>query len=448
MRQTCLVLVVAVVAALGCKGAGSNASDGGDLEMCGNGTLDATEVCDDGNTTSGDGCSADCTSDESCGNQVLDTTVGEVCDDGNAVDGDGCSADCRSDETCGNHIIDHVTGETCDDGNSVPADGCSANCQSNESCGNGITDPGEDCDTLNMATATCDPDCTAATCGDGVRNMAANEACDDGNTANNDSCVGCQLSRCGDGFVRTQGASPEQCDDGNTNNNDACKNNCTNNVCGDGVVYQGTEQCDDANSSNTDACLVGCIAARCGDGFVRTGVETCDDGNMQGGDGCSASCQWEPKTYVISTAGMLVNQASDCDGNGIQDNVYDGCNQQPWGFTWADSTPYTPSSITVVLNRGIACWYEVQQIVDLPKATSINGVSTGTFTLSDDPAAEPTLGACQCIPPEREFTWPLSGIGGYVVGGTNTFLLDANPTCGGFSYSENLGGFARVTVYP
>lgn len=43
--------------------------------------------------------------------------------------GDGCSADCRSDETCGNGVIDTVTGEACDDGDLVAGDGCDASCQ-------------------------------------------------------------------------------------------------------------------------------------------------------------------------------------------------------------------------------------------------------------------------------------------------------------------------------
>ncbi len=50
-----------------------------------------------------------------------------------SVSGDGCSADCRSNETCGNGVIDTVTGEACDDGNTVSGDGCSSTCQF-ESC--------------------------------------------------------------------------------------------------------------------------------------------------------------------------------------------------------------------------------------------------------------------------------------------------------------------------
>ena len=43
--------------------------------------------------------------------------------------GDGCSADCRSDEICGNGVLDGVTGEACDDGNLAGGDGCDAGCQ-------------------------------------------------------------------------------------------------------------------------------------------------------------------------------------------------------------------------------------------------------------------------------------------------------------------------------
>ncbi len=119
---------------------------------CGNGLLEANEVCDDGNTADGDGCSADCLSNESCGNGFLDAAVGEQCDDGNAISGDGCSADCLSNESCGNGIVDSLAGERCDDGNNRSGDGCSADCLSNESCGNGILDAaaGEQCDDGNQ----------------------------------------------------------------------------------------------------------------------------------------------------------------------------------------------------------------------------------------------------------------------------------------------------------
>jgi cysteine-rich repeat protein len=95
------------------------------VPLCGDGELDPGEVCDDGNTASGDGCAAGCDSDETCGNGIVELTEG--CDDGNAIDGDGCQAGCVA-PRCGDGILDAVVGETCDDGNAVNHDACSRLC--------------------------------------------------------------------------------------------------------------------------------------------------------------------------------------------------------------------------------------------------------------------------------------------------------------------------------
>ncbi len=112
---------------------------------CGNGHIDPGEMCDDGNTEDLDGCSADCTSDETCGNGVVDPLRGEQCDDGNDIDGDTCQTSCLV-PVCGDEIVD--IGEVCDDGNFVDGDGCNSVCTSDEICGNGWTDfgIGEQCD--------------------------------------------------------------------------------------------------------------------------------------------------------------------------------------------------------------------------------------------------------------------------------------------------------------
>jgi cysteine-rich repeat protein len=83
-----------------------------------------TEVCDDGNTASGDGCDSNCTP-TACGNNTM--SPGETCDDGNVTDGDGCDSNCTP-TACGNGAI--VGSEVCDTGRarieilSLGATGC------------------------------------------------------------------------------------------------------------------------------------------------------------------------------------------------------------------------------------------------------------------------------------------------------------------------------------
>ncbi|MEM9862678.1 MAG: DUF4215 domain-containing protein [Myxococcota bacterium] len=108
-------------------------------QLCGNGVVDGSEECDDGNQASGDGCSATCRL--RCGNGVLEG--GEQCDDGNAESGDGCDGSCQLE--CGNGVVG--TAEECDDGNLRLNDGCNARCELE--CGNGILEPAETCDDGN-----------------------------------------------------------------------------------------------------------------------------------------------------------------------------------------------------------------------------------------------------------------------------------------------------------
>jgi cysteine-rich repeat protein len=62
---------------------------------CGDGQVVAPEVCDDGNQKDRDGCSADCRSNEQCGNLFVDSTRAEQCDEGvPGRSGDGCSSSC------------------------------------------------------------------------------------------------------------------------------------------------------------------------------------------------------------------------------------------------------------------------------------------------------------------------------------------------------------------
>ncbi|MFH2009213.1 MAG: kelch repeat-containing protein [bacterium] len=143
------------------------------IVRCGNGLPDPGEICDDGNQTSGDGCSGDCLSAEVCGNGYVDIATGEECDCGsdassipascaavNGAPGGACRTDCVV-VRCGNGLLD--PGEVCDDGNQASGDGCSGDCQSTETCGNGYVDhgAGEQCDDGNLRSRDgCSSACT------------------------------------------------------------------------------------------------------------------------------------------------------------------------------------------------------------------------------------------------------------------------------------------------
>jgi cysteine-rich repeat protein len=83
----------------------------------------------------------------------------------------------------------------------------------------------------------------------------------------------------------------EECDDGNLNENDSCKNDCTYNICGDGVIHNGIEICDDGNLDDSDECPWTCQPSSCGDGFIHEGFEECDDGNLYSEDDCDDLCR-------------------------------------------------------------------------------------------------------------------------------------------------------------
>jgi fibro-slime domain-containing protein len=90
--------------------------------VCGNGFVEGTEQCDDGNNVSLDGCTPDCLLEPQCpggscvarcGDGILFDFANEQCDDGNVNDGDGCSKTCTIEDgfTCTKQVAappDHI----------------------------------------------------------------------------------------------------------------------------------------------------------------------------------------------------------------------------------------------------------------------------------------------------------------------------------------------------
>ena len=367
-----------ILAALSCMmfyGCGDDSSGEDTVKACGNSQIEGDETCDDGNTESGDGCSADCLNVEDgytcpkeggactkqdipaaaeCGNGKLEDD--EACDDGNKSAGDGCSSDCRIEDgyicetagkacskavQCGNGKIE--SGEACDDGNSKSDDGCSSKCEIED--GYTCAAEGEPC----TASAEC-----------GNSKLDADETCDDGNAESDDGCssdcqtedgysceepgYSCIPKSCGNSIVEEN----EVCDAGDLavdytkTNEELCARNCQwAHYCGDGLFEQidrdNGEECD-GNGTDTSADYNGCTleckrSFYCGDGQI-THEETCDDGNPDDGDGCSAQCKTEDG-YFCETAGSpcvslncgndTLDEGEQCD-DGNRANG-DGCSQ-------------------------------------------------------------------------------------------------------------------------
>lgn len=110
--------------------------------VCGDGSLDPGELCDDGNRDDTDACRLTC-GPATCGDGVVQAGV-EECDDGNADDGDVCLSSCAT-ARCGDGVLRRGV-ETCDDGNRDDGDACLSTCVPAR-CGDGIVRRGvEECD--------------------------------------------------------------------------------------------------------------------------------------------------------------------------------------------------------------------------------------------------------------------------------------------------------------
>ena len=167
------------------------------VHICGNGIRSTAEACDDNNTAGSDGCNALCeieegfrcvsTTDVEGGSGIggLDMCVpicgdgkripwipSDQCDDNNTMSGDGCSANCTIEagyqcsggsltaidacvSICGDGL--RVGTEGCDDGNRLSLDGCDANCAVEDgfTCSGGSASSSDTCITCHESCATC-----------------------------------------------------------------------------------------------------------------------------------------------------------------------------------------------------------------------------------------------------------------------------------------------------
>jgi cysteine-rich repeat protein len=321
-----------------------------DATLCGNGTVDPGEACDDGNADNRDACHTDCTV-PACGDGFTD--VGEACDDGNDVDTDVCTNACTVNgapvicgdgqvggaeacdfaapgaSTCTPRCTFNICGdgflledEACDDGDDDSDDGCDADPDGGSctfaSCGDGRTSHNEACDFSNgddPAADRCRSNCTEQQRNDGI--VDPDEACDDGNDVDTDGCIDTVLARCGDGVVRTTGGSIEACEPAVAGVSDAlCNADCTAPDCGDRILNVAAgEQCEGNDLTRCDAnCQLVTPPVTCGNGQVDNG-EGCDYAVVNGG-ACTPSCTLPDCGNTILEPGESCDDGDSENGDG------------------------------------------------------------------------------------------------------------------------------------
>lgn len=350
------------------------------LASCGNGVLDSIEECDDANTTAGDGCGANCSTEQ-----------GWTCS--------GSPSTCE--QLCGNGIIDQpeqcdgndLAGNTCPSVNPVYVGGtlgCLVNCQFDTTlcvtptCGNGAMDAGEQCDGVLLGGDTCETvgayiggtlycsptcafdvsSCVPLVCGDGI--VSAGEACDDGNTATGDGCNAlCQLES---GWVCS--GSPSSCTQ----------------LCGNGILDSG-ENCDGA--------LLG------GESCQTLGYDT---GNLS----CDSNCNLDPSGCAMYQCGnSIVEPGEDCDSGDLN-----GATCVSLGFTSGS------------LSCSGTCTYNTSGCITISCGDSqCNGAETSCSCPGD---CGDTCGDGCCTGSETSLSCPLDcgGCPGQLIGGTCFYLVD------------------------
>jgi len=274
--------------------------------VCGNGSVEAGEQCDDGNLTDGDGCDSNCTL-TGCGNGIA--TAGEECDDGNSSSNDACKIDCTL-NVCGDGVP-RTCVEQCDDGNLTDGDGCESDCTFSPESASGTVGAGGSVttDSEGDGATSIDPVESSVTSPSGGT-ISINESASTGGPPSGFTFVEQQVTISAPAatadmpLVLVFSIDASQLPPGVDQN--------TIEIFKDGVIVpactgaSGVASPDTCVSNRTlladgdveitvltSTASVWTFAVHagpvCGNGILETG-EQCDDGNLVDGDGCSNTC--------------------------------------------------------------------------------------------------------------------------------------------------------------
>ncbi|PKN47616.1 MAG: hypothetical protein CVU59_02280 [Deltaproteobacteria bacterium HGW-Deltaproteobacteria-17] len=258
---------------------------------------------------------------------------------------------------------------------------CNGSVKIVDACGDGVLDPGEPCDSAELAGATC------ATLG--FHDEAAPLACTADCTFDTTGCG----TRCGDHVV--------DLDDG-----EVCDSEQLNDATCASLGYDnGILTCDQTCAFDRSQCQ-----STCGDGFVKAG-ETCDDGGRGDGDGCSALCQTEtgwtcagaPSICTTTCGDGVVLGEEACDGEELRAETClslgyyggtlaceDGCTFDFSGCVVAVAVSAGFShTCSLMSDQTIWCWGDNTSgqlgdgtLVSRPRAASVPGITTAVHVSS------------------------------------------------------------------
>jgi cysteine-rich repeat protein len=246
--------------------------------QCGDGVVQSSETCDDGNTVGGDGCSADC-QDEGCIAETTGYPAVPLCDDAKV-----CTTDACVDGAC-THTV------ACDDGIDCTFDACNGVGSCVHTPTNSLCDDGNACTT---------DACSAA---DGCTWTFLSSACDDGlECTSNDIC---SFGLCA-GTVNCPGGLACNGDTGICETTTTTTTSTTTTT----TTTLDTTTTTSTSTSTTTTTLMGQV---CGNAAVE-GSETCDDGDTDWSQGlyCDATCNelacadTDDNTTVTATDALFI----------------------------------------------------------------------------------------------------------------------------------------------
>lgn len=173
---------------------------------CGDSSVEPGEVCDDGNTTSGDGCDETCQLEEfnCCSNPAVTCNSDSACELGDTC----CVGKC---DTASNPPACDALGELCKTDAECGAGGT---CCTAPECGNGVREGGECCDRSSQ-NGVLGSGCTVTCTCKGICTQARTECATSADCPPGEGC-------CGNGTQEKD----EECDDGNLQDGDCCSSSC------------------------------------------------------------------------------------------------------------------------------------------------------------------------------------------------------------------------------